>query len=70
MNWGYWGSIGVVASKEYQERMLRSGVGSIEPPEAMEALEKLLAGPLDQIALLKIEDSHTSEWNRGADNER
>jgi polyketide synthase PksN len=53
MNWGYWGSVGIVASKAYQDRMAQLGLGSIEPPEAMEALERLLAGPVDQIALLK-----------------
>jgi polyketide synthase PksN len=54
MNWGYWGSIGIVASKEYQERMAKAGIGSIEPPDAMDALETLLAGPKDQVALMKI----------------
>ena len=53
MNWGYWGSVGVVTSKAYQDRMAQAGVGSIEPPEAMETLEALLAGPMDQIALIK-----------------
>jgi acyl transferase domain-containing protein len=53
MNWSYWGSVGVVASQEYRERMAQIGVGSIEPAEAMEALEHLLAGPVDQMVLLK-----------------
>jgi NAD(P)-dependent dehydrogenase (short-subunit alcohol dehydrogenase family) len=53
MNWGYWGSVGVVASQDYRDRMARLGVGSIEPPEAMEALETLLAGPMAQMALMK-----------------
>ena len=53
MNWGYWGSFGVVASKAYRERMEEAGIGSIEPPEAMEALETLLTGPVDQIVLIK-----------------
>ena len=53
MNWGYWGNVGIVASKVYQERMAQAGIGSIEPPEAMDALERLLAGPIDQIALMK-----------------
>jgi acyl transferase domain-containing protein/NADPH:quinone reductase-like Zn-dependent oxidoreductase/acyl carrier protein len=54
MNWGYWGSVGVVMSPEYRKRMAQTGVESIEPAEAMEALEQLLAGPLDQMALLKM----------------
>ena len=55
INWGYWGSVGIVASKEYQERMAQAGVGSIEPPEAMGALETLLTGPMDQLALMKFD---------------
>lgn len=54
MNWGYWGSLGIVASKFYHDKMREAGIDSIEPPEAMEALEKLLAGPLDQVAMIKV----------------
>ena len=46
MNWSYWGSVGVVATPEYQQRMAQAGVGSIEPLEAMQALEILLGGSL------------------------
>jgi acyl transferase domain-containing protein len=53
MNWGYWGSVGAVASTAYRERMEREGIGSIEPDEAMRALELLLSSPFDQLALLK-----------------
>jgi acyl transferase domain-containing protein/thioesterase domain-containing protein len=53
INWGYWGSVGIVASKKYQERMSEAGIGSIEAPEAMEALETLLASPISQLALIK-----------------
>ncbi|MDC0760182.1 SDR family NAD(P)-dependent oxidoreductase [Brevibacillus sp. AG] len=67
MNWGYWGSVGIVASKGYQERMEQIGIGSIEPSEGMEALEALLSGPMNQLALMKttkpldMEGIHTSE---------
>ena len=53
MNWGYWGHVGVVASRAYRDRTARAGIGSIEPPEAMDALETLLAAPVHQIALWK-----------------
>ena len=53
MNWGYWGGTGVVASDAYRQRMAREGIGSIEPREAMQAIETLLAGPLDQLAFIK-----------------
>jgi acyl transferase domain-containing protein/SAM-dependent methyltransferase/aryl carrier-like protein len=54
MNWGYWGHAGVVSSPDYQERMRQAGIGSIEPEEGMAALEILLNGAVDQIALMKM----------------
>jgi polyketide synthase PksN len=53
INWGYWGNMGIVASQEYRERMEQAGIGSIEPAEGMAAVETLLAGQINQIALLK-----------------
>jgi hypothetical protein len=53
INWGYWGSRGVVASAAYGARMAQAGVGSIEPEEGMAALEQLLSAPLSQMVLLK-----------------
>jgi len=53
VNWSYWGSVGVVASKEYRERMAQAGMGSIEPLEGMQTLEMLLGTSIHQIALMK-----------------
>ncbi|MBW4478213.1 MAG: SDR family NAD(P)-dependent oxidoreductase [Tolypothrix brevis GSE-NOS-MK-07-07A] len=53
INWSYWGSVGVVATSTYRDRMARAGVGSIEPQEGMAAIESLLRSPLNQLALLK-----------------
>ncbi|PRR99354.1 non-ribosomal peptide synthetase [Bacillus atrophaeus] len=61
MNWSYWGSVGVVSSPDYQQRMAQAGIGSIEAPEAMEALELLLGGPLHQLVLMKMENDAASE---------
>jgi polyketide synthase PksN len=61
MNWGYWGSLGIVSSNAYRERMSQAGFDSIEPPEAWEALETLLNTPLDQIALIKTTKTLTLE---------
>jgi NAD(P)-dependent dehydrogenase (short-subunit alcohol dehydrogenase family) len=55
MNWGYWGSVGIVASADYRERMAQQGIGSIEPEEAMRALEQLFAAPVLQLAFLKMQ---------------
>ena len=53
MNWGYWGSAGIVTDELYQKRMTRLGIGSIEAEEGLPALERLIGGQLDQVAFLK-----------------
>ncbi|UMR33393.1 SDR family NAD(P)-dependent oxidoreductase [Massilia sp. MB5] len=54
MNWGYWGSVGVVASQAYRKRMAQQGIGSIEPEEGMLAIDALMAAPLPQLGFLKV----------------
>ena len=53
MNWGYWGKVGVVTDEFYNKRMQQMGIGSIEVPEGMAALQTLVASELPQMALLK-----------------
>src|SRR5262249_28720055 len=53
MNWGYWGSVGVVADEFHNKIMARIGLGSIEPREGMEALEALVGSDAPQMALIK-----------------
>ncbi|MFF8597099.1 SDR family NAD(P)-dependent oxidoreductase [Streptomyces sp. NPDC015220] len=53
VEWGYWGSVGVVADDAHRARMASLGQGSIEPPEAMDVVERLLAGPEDHIGFMK-----------------
>ncbi len=55
INWGYWGSIGIVSTQEYQKRMMNQGVYSIEPMEGMACIEAVLSNPLDQLIVLKGE---------------
>nr|WP_281396825.1 SDR family NAD(P)-dependent oxidoreductase [Streptomyces olivoverticillatus] len=54
MNWGWWGSIGSAASDFHKQHMARWGLVSIEPPEAMEALDTLLGGPQAQVGFVKV----------------
>ena len=54
MNWGYWGNVGVVASADYHRRMALKGIGSIEPREGMAALDVLLGGAYDELAVEKL----------------
>lgn len=53
VNWGYWGTVGAVASEYYRQRMEKAGWGSIEPSQAMRDLELLLLSPLDQLVVIK-----------------
>ncbi|NSL86223.1 SDR family NAD(P)-dependent oxidoreductase [Chitinophaga sp. Mgbs1] len=57
INWGYWGHTGIVSGEAYRQRMYEAGIGSITTAEAMYALEQLLAGSIDQIALIKTTSS-------------
>lgn len=62
MNWGYWGNIGVggVVPEAFKKRLARSGIGTIEPNEAMAALDTLLTTPVNQLALVKSISSRDS----------
>lgn len=53
MNWGYWGSVGIVTDSFYKKRMEKNGIGSIEAAEGMEAVERLITGPLHQLGFVK-----------------
>lgn len=53
INWGYWGSVGIVATKEYQEKMERIGFGSIYPHEGMAAMEMFMTAPSTQMVIMK-----------------
>jgi len=53
MNWGYWGSVGVVADESHNKIMARLGMGSIEAAEGMTSLERFLSSDLPQMALIK-----------------
>lgn len=55
MNWGYWGSVGIVASERYRARMAQMGVASIEPEEGMVALASLMAAPVQQLVFFKTQ---------------
>lgn len=54
VNWGYWGSVGVVTDQFFRKRMESRGIGSIEPEEAMRALEAFVASDMDQLVMIKV----------------
>jgi len=53
INWGYWGSVGVVSSDEYTRRLEAQGIQSIEPQEGLEAIERILSLPVTQMIAIK-----------------
>ncbi len=54
INWGYWGSVGVVASDKYRSKMEKIGVGSIESDEGMAILEEIISHEYDQVIAAKF----------------
>jgi polyketide synthase PksN len=56
IDWGYWGNVGVGAAvpESFKQRLARSGIGHLEPRAAMEALELLMNGAVDRLAVLRI----------------
>lgn len=52
MNWGYWASDKVAAFEDFKQ-LSQIGLGLIEPKDGMQALELLLNGPVNQVAMMK-----------------
>lgn len=53
VNWGYWGSVGIVASEEYNKRLNERGIASIDPKEGFAALETVLGNRAMQVMPIK-----------------
>lgn len=56
INWGYWGTVGIVANERYNQLQASQGVYSIYPKEGMEAIERLFGSALRRIMVLKAAD--------------
>jgi len=55
INWGYWGTVGIVATQFYQHRLANQGIYPITPQEGMEAIKRLLCHPICCLVPLKAE---------------
>ena len=64
MNWGYWGSVGIATSDDLKKRMAKFKIASIEPPEAMDALDSLLSNPMLQMGFLKTDRRFADKENQ------
>lgn len=62
INWGYWGSVGIVSGLQYQQQMLAQGMLSIKPAQGMEAVTRVLAGPLEQVIGMNATTGLLSTW--------
>ncbi|WP_299608351.1 SDR family NAD(P)-dependent oxidoreductase [uncultured Aquimarina sp.] len=60
INWGYWGEVGIVRSKTYQDRMKQLGIESVSANEGMKILELVLSNNFDQVAAVKLDDKGKS----------
>ncbi len=53
INWGYWGTVGVVANESVANRLRAIGVESIAPEEGLDAVERCLASDIPQVTFMK-----------------
>ncbi len=53
INWGFWGSIGAVATPAYRTHMEQAGFGSIEPEDGLPLMDHLPNAAFHQLAVTK-----------------
>ena len=56
INWGYWGTTGIVSSQDYQRRMAAQGHRSIHPQQGMDAIDRVLSGRAAQTVAVNADD--------------
>lgn len=49
INWGYWGTVGIVASEDFNKKLAAAGLYSIQPEQGMESISRILSHPLNQV---------------------
>ncbi|MFF3744349.1 SDR family NAD(P)-dependent oxidoreductase [Streptomyces kronopolitis] len=55
INWGYWGTVGIVADERYRERLAATGIHSITPEEGMAAVHAVLGREDRQVVAVKAD---------------
>jgi thioester reductase-like protein len=56
INWGYLGELGVAAAnKKLAEKFEQQGVRSVPPSEGLPILSKLMAFPIDQMSVMRVD---------------
>jgi hypothetical protein len=56
INWGYWGTTGIVSGEGYQRRMAAQGHRSIGPRQGMDAIDRVLNARAAQTVAVNAED--------------
>ncbi|WP_215451703.1 SDR family NAD(P)-dependent oxidoreductase [Streptomyces sp. ATCC 21386] len=57
INWGYWGTVGIVADERHRSRLAATGIHSITPQEGMAAVHAVLGRPDRQVVVVKADAS-------------
>ncbi|MEU9041357.1 MULTISPECIES: SDR family NAD(P)-dependent oxidoreductase [unclassified Kitasatospora] len=57
INWGYWGTVGIVADERHRARLAATGIHSITPEEGMAAVHSVLGRPDRQVVVVKADAS-------------
>ncbi|MEA5576034.1 SDR family NAD(P)-dependent oxidoreductase [Anabaena sp. UHCC 0451] len=63
INWGYWGTVGIVASQEFNRKLAAAGLYSIQPPQGMESISRLLSHPLPQVMSINANEKFLAGIN-------
>ena len=67
INWGAWSQVGAAAERAVAERIAAQGIAVLTPAQGLLALERLLAQPRAQVAVLPIDWArHVGEAGLGA----
>ncbi|MFH1491157.1 MAG: amino acid adenylation domain-containing protein [Pseudomonadota bacterium] len=53
INWGYWGSVGIVATDAYRRHLAAMGLNPIQTEAGLEALERMISNRLPQVAAIR-----------------
>lgn len=68
VNWGYWGSVGAVASPYYARRLNQQGAQSIEPESGLAVVARLLASDtVDQVMAARVDADRLGDYVRLTD---
>ncbi|MGX7829584.1 SDR family NAD(P)-dependent oxidoreductase [Actinokineospora sp. 24-640] len=55
VDWGYWGTVGIVADDEHRARLAASGIHSIDPAEGMAVVRRVLGRRDRQVLAIKAD---------------